>query len=176
MSEKESVALPARHFKLEFWVGLFALLSVACAGWLSVSLGGTEFFGSSRQTILAEFDNISGLQLGASVEIAGVPVGQVTAINLKDPKALITLSIDNNIKLRDDDMLAIRTKGIIGDRYVKITRGGSEETLAPGSVIVDTESVVDIEDLIGKIIHTMTSDDDEDSGANGQGGTTEPAA
>jgi len=152
-----TVPMPQRSFSVEFIVGIFALIAVASAGYLSVGLGDIRLLPSNEYTIFAEFDNVSGLKTGASVEIAGVQVGQVTDINLKDSVARLTLSLNRAVSIRDDDMALIRTKGIIGDRYVKLSRGASSNFLKPGDTIVETESVVDIEDLIGKFIHNMDS-------------------
>lgn len=150
--------LPKRSFSIEFFVGLFALAAVAAAGYLAIGLGELRLFASDRYTIQAEFDNISGLQHGASVEIAGVPIGSVTRIDLKDPAALVTLEIIKTVQIRDDDIASIRTKGIIGDRYVKVSRGASDTFIPPGGVMTETESVVDIEDVIGKFVHSLGGD------------------
>ena len=149
-------AIPKRGLTTEFFVGLFTLFSVACIGWLAVGLGGIQLFKSDTYDVYAEFDNISGLKTGASVEIAGVPIGSVHSIDLKDPVAKVTLRVNNSVKLKDDDIASIRTKGIIGDRYVKISRGGSEDYVPVGGTITETESVVDIEDIIGKLVHNFT--------------------
>lgn len=156
------VAPPARTFTLEFFVGLFTMAGVAAGGYLAVGLGGLELSDSGKYEVYAEFDNISGLKNGASVEIAGVPIGQVTNIQLKDPMALVTLKLDRSIQLRDDDIAAIRTKGIIGDRYVKISRGASDEYIPEDGTVTETESVVDIEDIIGKIVHSLSGDKSEE--------------
>lgn len=152
------VALPKRSFSLEFWVGLFFIAAVAAGGYLAVGLGDIKIFQSDRYEILAEFDNISGLKNGASVEIAGVPVGEVTAIELSDPAARVHLNIDKRVQIRDDDIASIRTKGIIGDRYIKISRGSSDKYVSAGKKMPETESVVDFEDIIGKIIHNLGAD------------------
>jgi phospholipid/cholesterol/gamma-HCH transport system substrate-binding protein len=111
----------------------------------------------------AEFDNVSGLKYGASVEIAGVPVGEVTKIELKDPKAIVSLKINNSFRVKDDDILSIRTKGIIGDRYVKVSRGASDIYIPVNGITKETESVVDIEDVIGKVIHSLSGDKEEET-------------
>lgn len=160
-SEVKNIELPARKFTLEFFVGLFTILGLGSTGYLAMGLGGLEIFGSNTYTIIAEFDNISGLKKGASVEIAGVPIGKVTNISLRDPMADVTLNIVNSVRIRDDDIAAIRTKGIIGDRYVKISRGASDDHIPVGGRMVETESVVDIEDIIGKLVHSFSSDKDE---------------
>ena len=164
-----AIALPRRSFSVEFLVGLFALVATAAAGYLAVGLGELKIFGTNRYAIFAEFDNISGLQGGASVEIAGVPVGEVAGITLKDSVAIITLSLDRSIQIRDDDIASIRTKGIIGDRYVKISRGASDIHIPEGGTMTETESVVDIEDIIGKIVHSLSGEDkDEPESSTGK--------
>lgn len=159
-----ALAVPKRSFSLEFFVGLFAMAGVGAAAYLAVGLAGLEL--SSRDTYLvyAEFDNISGLKYGASVEIAGVPIGEVSNISLKDPVAKVTLKLNRSVKLKDDDIASIRTKGIIGDRYVKISRGGSDKYIEEGGTVTETESVIDIEDVIGKVVHSLSGDkEDEDT-------------
>ena len=150
--------LPRRNFSIEFFVGIFMILTVACTAYLAVGLGGLEITDSGKYIILAEFDNISGLKYGASVEVAGVPVGAVSKIELKDPMAIVSLKINRSFKVRSDDIASIRTKGIIGDRYVKISRGSSEVYIPEGGKLSETESVVDIEDIIGKIVHSLGGD------------------
>jgi phospholipid/cholesterol/gamma-HCH transport system substrate-binding protein len=155
------VELPRRSFNLEFFVGLFTMAAVAAAGYLAVGLGEVELFGSNKYEIKAEFDDISGLKNGASVEIAGVQVGLVSDLKLKDPMALVTLRLDPAVRIRDDDIASIRTKGIIGDRYIKISRGASSNFIKEGGVIKETESAVDIEDIIGKLVHSMTGEKED---------------
>lgn len=159
------LAVPKRSVSLEFFVGLFAMAGVGTAAYLAVGLAGLEIGTSNKYEIFAEFDNISGLKYGASVEIAGVPIGTVSNIALKDPVARITLKLDKATQIKDDDIASIRTKGIIGDRYVKISRGASDKYIEPGGTMVETESVVDIEDVIGKVVHSLTGDKDEEGGS-----------
>ena len=161
--QPKKVELPRRTFTLEFFVGIFTMLGVAACGYLAVGLGDLRLNRSNEYIVYAEFDNISGLKTGASVEIAGVPIGEVSAINLKDPAARIALRISKSIQLRDDDIASIRTKGIIGDRYVKISRGASPDYIPEDGTLTETESVVDIEDVIGKIVHSMTNEKEEES-------------
>ena len=160
--KKNETKVPRRNFTTEIYVGFFVLLTLIGAGYLSLGLGGLELNSAKFYRIEAEFDNISGLSKGASVEIAGVQIGTVEKIRLDDSTAVVTLKIDKNVKIKDDDIASIRTKGIIGDRFVKISRGSSTEYLNDGDSLFDTESVVDFEDLIGKIIHNFTSDDKDD--------------
>lgn len=167
--ESTLIPVPRRTFTVEFLVGIFTLLGVLAAGYQAIGLGGMRLVSSGEYEVLAEFDNISGLKSGASVEIAGVPIGKVKDIRLKDPQAITVLQIDQAIKLYDDDIAAIRTKGIIGDRYVKISRGASETVVPPGGTLLETESVVDIEDIIGKLVHSFSGDDEKEEDQDVEG-------
>ncbi|MBX7136343.1 MAG: outer membrane lipid asymmetry maintenance protein MlaD [Oligoflexia bacterium] len=162
VSSESQVPLPRRGFTIEFMVGLFALVGVLAAGYLAVGLGDLQFGSSNQYTLYAIFDNISGLKKGASVEIAGVQIGDVTDLKLDYPAAKITMNIHKGVQIRDDDIASIRTKGIIGDRYVKISPGASEKFLPENGTMVETESVIDIEDIIGKFVHSLGGDKDEE--------------
>jgi len=143
-----------RKLNLEIAVGLFMVIGFLCFAWLSVKLGDVDLFGPPTYSVTASFGSVSGLKLGAIVEIAGVRVGKVTAIHL-DPKryeARIDLRIDREVTLQEDSIASIRTAGIIGDRYVDISPGGSDKLIGPGGRIVETESAINLEELVSKYI------------------------
>ncbi|WP_291447146.1 outer membrane lipid asymmetry maintenance protein MlaD [Desulfovibrio sp.] len=135
-------------------VGIFVLLGLICVAYLTIKLGRMEFFANQGFELSARFDSASGLRVGADVELAGVPVGRVVAISLDpDPlrtQAVVHLRLDKNLHLSDDSIASIKTSGLIGDKYVSLSRGGSEKMLPPGGTITETESPVDLETLIGK--------------------------
>ena len=157
MTQEKNVAavIPKRSFNAEFMVGLFAIAGVACFAYLAIGIASMSLFDAGTYEITAEFDNISGLESGAPVEIAGVPVGEVKNIRLNNTMAYVAMAIRDEVPIRADDIASIRTKGIIGDRYVRITPGASETFVKTGDTLKDTESTVDIEEVIGKIIHRM---------------------
>lgn len=160
---KTQAPVPSRSYSLEFVVGLFSIIGILAIGYLSVGLGDLQIFSSDKYEVTAVFNNIAGLKQGASVEIAGVQVGDVKEILFDDPSAKVVMRIDKSIKIKDDDIALIRTKGIIGDRYVKISRGASDSFVREGGQISETEGVVDFEDIIGKFVHRMGGDDSEGS-------------
>ena len=142
-------------------MGLFMLFGVFASGYLAVGLGKLALFDTGSYHVIAEFDNVAGLKSGASVEIAGVPIGSVANISLGGNFALVEMTINQGVTLRDDDIASVRSKGIIGDKYIRISPGSSDVFLTPGKKITDTEGTVDIEDLIGKIVHNFTNKDEE---------------
>lgn len=138
--------------KTEISVGLFMILGMACLVYLSVNLGAVEIFGSDSYTISATFSSIEGLEPGASVEIAGVPVGKVRAITLEDNNAVVAMEIQKGTRISDDTIASIRTKGVIGDKFVKLSPGGSDFYLEDQESLLDTESAISLEELISKYI------------------------
>jgi len=135
-------------------VGIFMLIGIACVGYLTIQLGKMQWLGDNFYALDARFKSAAGLKTGSQVEIAGVQVGQVGSIQF-DPKrqmALVQLKIQKNIVLTDDVIASVKTSGLIGDRYIKLTPGGSDLELKPGDQITDTESAIDFEDLISKYV------------------------
>lgn len=140
--------------KLELIVGVFVLVGIAALTYLAVQLGKLEVIGGGKNLeIHAEFDSVAGLKAGATVEIAGVQVGQVKRIGLNGDRALVVFSLQPGVKLYGDAIASVKTRGLIGDKYVSLSPGGSQKELPPGTKIRDTESGVDLESLIGEFIH-----------------------
>lgn len=138
---------------MELAVGVFVLIGLACLAYLTVKLGKMEVFGNDGYTLTARFTSITGLKTGASVEISGVPVGKVVSITLDNRyTAKVGLRINTGVKLSEDSIASVKTSGLIGDKYISISLGGSDVLLAAGGEITETESAVDIEALISKYV------------------------
>lgn len=142
-----------KRFNLEMAVGIFIIIGLLCFAYLSVRLGGVSI-GGDRYSVHARFTSVSGLREGDAVEIAGVQIGKVDSITLdqETEEALVNLSIEKGVRVQDDSIASIRTAGIIGGRYVNISPGGSDDFLEPGAEIEDTESAINLEELISKYI------------------------
>ncbi len=137
---------------VELGVGIFVLIGLICVGYLTIQLGKMKLLGDDHYFLNARFLSVTGLKAGAQVEIAGVAVGQVDSISLdpKDNVALVRLKIKKNIVLTDDVIASVKTSGLIGDKYIKLSPGGSDDILEPEDTITETESALDIEELISK--------------------------
>jgi phospholipid/cholesterol/gamma-HCH transport system substrate-binding protein len=140
------------RYSLEVSVGIFVLAGVIALGYLSIKLGKLEVIGNSGYEMYADFSDIGGLKVGSTVEIAGVEVGRVTGISLKDYQARVKIRMQAGVKLSEDSIASIKTKGLIGEKFVEMSPGGSEREIKPGSVIHDTESAIDFEKLISNYI------------------------
>jgi phospholipid/cholesterol/gamma-HCH transport system substrate-binding protein len=143
-----------KKYAMETWVGVFVLAGLLCVAYLTVKLGKVDIADTDYYAVEAVFGDVSGLVRGAWVEISGVRVGKVDAITLdsKNMNARVRLKIRREVALTDDAIASIKTSGLIGDKYVKISPGGAGAPLKQNSVITDTESAVDIGDLIAKYV------------------------
>ena len=133
-------------------VGVFMVLGIFALGYLSVKLGRVSLFGGSGYRVIVDFPSVGGLKAGSTVEIAGVEIGRVETIALADYQARVTLRVDGAVKLQEDSIASIKTKGLIGEKYVRISPGGSEKIIPPGGRIREVEAPVDFEELLSKYI------------------------
>lgn len=143
--------------QLEIWVGVFIVVGMAALFFLAMQVSnlGTSYRGDSFH-VIARFDNIGGLKVKAPVTIAGVEVGRVDAITY-DPdrfRAKVSLAIQDQYKGRipDDSFAKILTAGLLGEQYIGLDPGGSEDSLKEGSEITVTQSALVLEDVIGQFI------------------------
>ena len=141
-----------RKFDVELSVGLFIIAGIICLGYLSIKLGKMEVLGGEGYEVYAVFSNSGGLKPGASILIAGVHVGRVKHINLEDYQAHVVMNLQKEVKIQEDAIASIKTKGLIGEKYVEITAGGSEKIIQPGGRIRETQPAVDFEQLISNYV------------------------
>ena len=142
-----------RKIDLELIVGLFLLIGIIAMSYISVKLGKMEWVGGGGYQVTAVFSSAGGLKVGAVVEIAGVEVGRIRSLTLDENfQARVVLEINKGVELQDDSMASIRTKGLLGEKFVDITPGGAEDIIGEGGMIYDTEPPIDMEKLISKFI------------------------
>jgi len=143
-----------KRTSIETAVGIFMLIGIACVGYLSIRLGEMDLGGDNYYPLFARFQSVSGLSAGAHVEMAGVQIGKVDSIVL-DPErqvAKVKLKIQKEVVLSDDVIASIKTAGLIGDKYLQLSPGSTDEILKAGDMITETESAVDLEALISKYV------------------------
>jgi phospholipid/cholesterol/gamma-HCH transport system substrate-binding protein len=135
-------------------VGLFVLAGLAAIAYLSLQVGGLSYKGPGGLELVASFDAVGGLSERAPVRIAGVKVGQVESIVLGDDlRARVTLDLDPRLELSTDTVASIRTEGLLGDQFIELAPGGEEEILRSGDALSFTESAINLEKLIGSVVH-----------------------
>ncbi len=133
------------------------LAGILAMAFLAVQVSGLNVKDNNRETykLTAHFNNVSGLAVRAKISVAGVVIGRVTAISLDptDSRAVVDMAIDKNVDyLTIDSIAAIQTSGILGEKYISIAPGGDAEVLKDGDEIMDTQSSLVLEDLIGKFL------------------------
>lgn len=145
--------------RIELYVGLFVIIGLLCAGYLFIVLGEINLFGKQRYPLHAYFASVSGLKTNAKVEMSGVEIGIVSDISIDTERlmAKVSFRINDDIELTDDSIASIRTSGIIGQKFINISSGGSDTFLKPGDEIEQTESSLDIEALIREYIFSTES-------------------
>ena len=107
----------------------------------------------------ADFQNIEGISKGADVKMAGIKIGVVEDIALEEESyyAILKLKISNDIAIPNDSNAIISTSGLIGNKFIKINPGSSDDNFKNGGKIRYTQSTINIEDLVSKLVYSMTS-------------------
>jgi phospholipid/cholesterol/gamma-HCH transport system substrate-binding protein len=133
-------------------VGIFMIVGILALGYLSIKLGRVSLLGGSGYTLTVDFPSVGGLKAGSTVEIAGVEVGRVESIGLHEYQARVVVRLHSGVNVQDDAIASIKTKGLIGEKYVRISPGGSDKIIPPGGKIREVEPPVDFEELLSKYI------------------------
>jgi len=143
--------------QIEIGVGIFMAIGFAALFLLAMQISnlGSAYSGETFR-VIARFDNIGGLKVKAPVTIAGVEVGRVQAISYDpdDFRAVVEMGLQAKYlgKIPEDSFAKILTAGLLGEQYVGIDPGGSEETLHEGSEIAITQSALVLEEVVGQFI------------------------
>ncbi len=141
-----------KKYANETVAGIFVLIGLLSVGYMTVKLGNVSLFGDDQYALYARFNTVSGLRVGNPVEMLGMGIGRVAEFRMdqENQLAVVELNVNTGIKIYDDAIASIKTAGLIGDKYVSIDAGGSGELLKNGDTITETESPIDLGELIGK--------------------------
>ncbi|MDE0885087.1 MAG: outer membrane lipid asymmetry maintenance protein MlaD [Myxococcota bacterium] len=135
-------------------VGVFVLLGLGVIAYLSLQVGGLSLREPGGLVLFATFDDIGGLSPRSSVRIGGVKVGRVESIDLDDDlRARVRLNLARDLELSVDTAAAIRTSGLLGDQFVALEPGAEDELLVTGEDFAFTESAINLDKLIGSVVH-----------------------
>ncbi len=137
--------------QIERVVGLFVLAAIGCMSYFAFKLGSVDLRPSQMYSVEARFTNASGIIPGSQVAVAGVTIGSVTGMKLSgDFSAIVEMRIRKEYKIPTDSIASIRGHGLLGDKYIAISPGASDDFIAEGSRLTDTESAVDLESLLSR--------------------------
>jgi phospholipid/cholesterol/gamma-HCH transport system substrate-binding protein len=143
-----------KKYSMETIVGIFVFIGLLCIGYMTIKLGKIPIFGGDYYLLHARFSSVSGLRVDSPVEIDGIEVGRVEQLKIDQDKqmAVVTLRIEKGFKVYEDATASIKTSGLIGDKFIKIDPGGGGDILKPDGTITETNSPIDVEDLISKYV------------------------
>jgi phospholipid/cholesterol/gamma-HCH transport system substrate-binding protein len=152
-----------KKYSMETIVGIFVVIGLLCIGYMTVKLGKLPIFGGDYYMLYARFSSVSGLRVDSPVEIGGIEAGRVEQLNMDQDTqmAVVTLRIEKGFKVYEDAIASIKTSGLIGDKFIKIDPGGGSDILKPGGTITETNSPIDVEDLISKYLFGDIKKDDK---------------
>ncbi len=141
-----------KKYAMETAVGIFVAIGLLCVGYLTLKLGNIGILEGDQYRVLAKFSSVSGLRAGSTVQMYGIEVGRVDKLGMdaEAQQAQVEMLIRKDIRIYEDALAAIKTEGLIGDKYVSIDPGGIGEPLKPGGSIIQTQAAVDVGDLISK--------------------------
>ena len=146
----------------ELFVGVFIAAGVAALFVLAMQVSNLSSFSQADgYTLTARFENIGGLKVRSPVTVGGVRVGRVAYIDYDNDRfeAVVTLEMDSRYnQFPDDTSASIYTSGLLGEQYVALEPGGSEDLLADGSEIEMTQSALVLEKLVGKFLFSKAAE------------------
>jgi len=141
---------------VEILVGMFVAAGIAAFFMLAMKVSNISAFTEKDvYQLKARFDNIGGLKIRSPVRIGGVRIGRVAAIAYDDRKleAVVTISIErSHSRIPDDSTASIFTAGVLGEQYISLEPGGSDDFFKDGGVIGETQSALVLERMIGKFM------------------------
>lgn len=149
---------------------LVIVIAAAFFGFAYVTSGSGSTSGGYH--LIAEFDNVAGVHTGTDIRMAGIKVGTVVnqTLNPDNYQAVLTMSVDKNIKLTDDTSAKVTSEGLLGSNFIALEPGGSDTILADGGHITNTQGTVDIWTLIQTAMFEGGKKGGGDSGNGGGGG------
>lgn len=141
---------------LEIWVGVFVAAGFVALFMLAMQVSNLTVAGDDGgYTVMARFENVSGLKVRSAVTMAGVRVGRVRSIEV-DPQtfqAVVSLRIAAGYdQLPLDTSAAVLTSGLVGEKYIGLDPGGDMDVLKDGDEITLTQSTLVLEQMIGKFL------------------------
>ncbi len=141
-----------KKYSKETVVGIFMFFGLLCISYMTVKLGNVSLFGDNTYSLFGRFNKVTGLRVGNQVNMLGLDIGKIAGFSMDQEAqvAIVEFRIKKGIKIYDDAIASIKTEGLMGDKYVDIDAGGGGEQLKPGETITETESPVDIQEIISK--------------------------
>ncbi len=153
----------SKQRNMEMLVGVFVVAGIVALFFLALQVSNLGSLSNEEgYQIEARFDNIGGIKIKAPVTMAGVKVGRVTAISYDKEtfEAVVTLTIDKQFdQIPDDTFAKIFTAGLLGEQYIGLDAGGSEDYLKDGGKLQMTQSALVLEEVIGQFLFSKAQEE-----------------
>ncbi len=136
-------------------VGIFVASGIAALFFMAMQISSLGSFSSSdTYQINARFDNSGSLKVKSPISVAGVHIGRITNISIDSEsyESIIEMAINAKYRLPDDTTASIFTAGLLGEQYIHLEPGGSDEFISEGGAIDITQSAIVLEDVIGQFL------------------------
>lgn len=137
-------------------VGLFVATGIAALFYMALQVSNLgSYTNSDTYKITARFQNSGGLKVKSPVSIAGVRVGRVSKITLDrdSHESVVEMDIESQYdNIPDDSGASIYTAGLLGEQYISLDPGSSEDYLKDKSRLDITSSAIVLEEMIGKFM------------------------
>lgn len=142
-------------------VGLFVASGIAALFYMAMQISNLgSFSDEAAYTITARFENSGGLKIKSAVSVAGVRIGRVSNISVdkESYESIVSMNIESQYSLPDDTSASIFTSGLLGEQYVSLEPGGSEEFIQANGSIDLTQSALVLEEIIGQFLFKDTAE------------------
>lgn len=142
---------------VEVKVGIFVFIGLVVLGYMTLRVNKTKFESTENYDLTVRFDSVSGLVKNSPIQIAGIEVGRVKDIQLKDGRAEVTMTIRKGVPIYADARAEIKSQGVLGDKFIEVLPGATEaKLLSSGGVIGKSRSTVELDDILAKADPVMT--------------------
>ena len=136
---------------------LGAAVIIVAGGFLTWAYSRSDVGDPGGYTLIAKFDRVDGLDVGGDVRVSGIKVGRVLAqeLDVESFRAVVTFSVDSDVRLPTDSSAAIASSGLLGGKYLALVPGAEDIELDDGEEVTLTQSSINLEDLIGQLIFSQ---------------------
>jgi phospholipid/cholesterol/gamma-HCH transport system substrate-binding protein len=138
-----------------------ALVIIVAVGFFYYGYNTTGSGAVAGYEVIARFDRVDGIAAGTDVKMSGIKIGTVTSQELdqKTYRALVRMSIRNDIKLPEDSSIKVANEGLLGGAYLAIAPGGSDTMMVAGAEFETTQGSIDLVGLLGQAIFSSGSEE-----------------
>lgn len=141
---------------MEVKVGIFVFIGLVVLGYMALRVNKAKIKTVEGYTLTVYFDSVSGLVKNSPIQIAGIEVGRVKDIALKDGRARVTMTILKGIPVYEDAQAVIKSQGVLGDKFIEISPGkASAQLLKGGGLVRHSRSTVELDDILAKAAPAM---------------------